>query len=597
MNISKYLIVSVCLLLVGCTDVKRMIGLSDDENDSENSSLAVNTSVETLNAFKLIKGSLEKTNYGIDESIESQKKLLVNLEERNMNNLSIPVFEALYAEMELEIEAVEDLITTIDQTIERESDGKNEDVDVVDRLLVNGIFGKKLEYSLNELSEYFINYNLRSHVLAVTSSGDFDRLPNSFVDQFVEKFAGIDADYNFEENVNNALTFNTVVDDYNAKSKVWNEYTFHGIPVIGARTILTQLTTDLKNMKKALTSYTLEGAKASTTQKLFFYPITAENSTFLAPGEFFESTISLGAYDPNVASAGWEVAEYYVGTYTAEFTQAIANLKASNEAGEDSPGGPYAIAFGGWPFTQSAEQLAQLQKNADGNGVYNEKASVGGVISGAVKRGDFWFPFETGYNVQKAGNSSYILQKMNVMFAGVSNPIEVSLGGAQVSSASFSCGSVSGSGVSYTIKPSSPGGYEKQCTLTVKGMDKGREVSSSFPVRVRDFPPPAARHKSLRVGDTKMTRGQVCGFSNNSIVATPDENSLAALFDATFDVVSWDATITLRGEMPTKATTNQIAAACEEPTAVGATITIYNIKARAPSGTIVDLAPISYSVK
>ena len=90
MNISKYLIVSVCLLLVGCTDVKRMIGLSDDENDSENSSLAVNTSVETLNAFKLIKGSLEKTNYGIDESIESQKKLLVNLEERNMNNLSIP---------------------------------------------------------------------------------------------------------------------------------------------------------------------------------------------------------------------------------------------------------------------------------------------------------------------------------------------------------------------------------------------------------------------------------------------------------------------------------------------------------------------------
>ena len=96
---------------------------------------------------------------------------------------------------------------------------------------------------------------------------------------------------------------------------------------------------------------------------------------------------------------------------------------------------------------------------------------------------------------------------MNVMFAGVSNPIEVSLGGAQVSSASFSCGSVSGSGVSYTIKPSSPGGSEKECALTIKGMDKGREVSSSFPVRVRDFPPPAARHKSLRVGNTKMTRG------------------------------------------------------------------------------------------
>ena len=73
--------------------------------------------------------------------------------------------------------------------------------------------------------------------------------------------------------------------------------------------------------------------------------------------------ISLGAYDPDAASAGGEtVPEYYVGTYTAEFTQAIADLKARNEAGEDSPGGPYAIAFEGWPFTQSAEQLAQLQK-------------------------------------------------------------------------------------------------------------------------------------------------------------------------------------------------------------------------------------------
>ena len=35
--------------------------------------LALNVSAEILNAFKLVKGSLEKTNIGIDESIESQK--------------------------------------------------------------------------------------------------------------------------------------------------------------------------------------------------------------------------------------------------------------------------------------------------------------------------------------------------------------------------------------------------------------------------------------------------------------------------------------------------------------------------------------------
>ncbi|MEC9221544.1 MAG: gliding motility protein GldM, partial [Bacteroidota bacterium] len=41
--------------------------------------LALNVSAEILNAFKLVKGSLEKTNIGIDESIESQKISVTNL--------------------------------------------------------------------------------------------------------------------------------------------------------------------------------------------------------------------------------------------------------------------------------------------------------------------------------------------------------------------------------------------------------------------------------------------------------------------------------------------------------------------------------------
>ena len=562
--------------------------------------LALNVSAEILNAFKLVKGSLEKTNIGIDESIVSQKNLVTNLAEKNKNNQNIPVFQALYAELELEIAAMEDFIVVIDGKIEKEAKGKDDDTESTDRLLAEGKDGKDLESNLKALADMVQGYSLSDRVSAVITSGDFSNLPEGFVDQFVKKFAGENADYDYEGNIQGALTYDLTVDNPEAESKVWHEYNFHGVPAIGARTILTKLITDLKNMKKSIAGFTLQGAKASTTQKVFFYPITAENSTFLAPGEIFEATISLGAYDPDAASAGGEtVPEYYVGTYTAEFIEAIAALDSSNAAGEDSPGGPYAVSFEGWPFTQSAEVLTELAKNADGNGVYSESASSGGIKAGAVKRGNFWFPFETGYSVQKSGGGSYLLEKMNVMFAGVGNPITVSLGSAEVNSVSFSCGSVSrGSGENgYVVKPGSPGSGEKVCQMTIKGTDKGESVSEQFPIRVRDFPPPAARHKSLRVGETKMTRGQVCGFSNSSIVATPDENSLAALFDVKFDVISWDATVTLRGEMPTKASPNQISSACEEPTAVGATITVYNIKARAPSGTIVDLAPVSYSVK
>ncbi|RCL63569.1 MAG: hypothetical protein DBW80_02565 [Bacteroidetes bacterium] len=562
--------------------------------------LALNVSAEILNAFKLVKGSLEKTNVGIDESIESQRISVINLAKKNKDNKSIPVFQALYEEIETEIVAMEEFIAVIDGKIEKEAKGKDDDTESTDRLLAEGKDGKDLESNLKALADMIEGYSIQDRVSAITSSGELGSFPEGFVDQFVKKFAGESADYDFEGNIKGSLTYDLVVEDKDAETKVWHEYNFHGVPAIGARTILTKLITDLKNMKKAAASFTLQGAKASTTQKLFFYPVIATNSSFLAPGEQFEAKFSVGSYDPEAETSGSnEVPEYYLGTYTPEFMTAIVELDSSNARGEATSGGPYAVTYLDWPFTEGKEELTPLPKDEAGNIVYSEAAGTTSIKTGALKLGNFWYPFETGYSVQKSGGGSYLLEKMNVMFAGVGNPITVSLGSAEVNNVSFTCGSVRrGSGDnSFIVNPGSPGGAEKVCQMTIKGTDKGEPVSEQFPIRVRDFPPPAARHKSLRVGETKMTRGQVCGFSNNSIVATPDANSLAALFDVKFDVLSWDATVTLRGEMPTKASPNQIASACEEPTAVGATITVYNIKARAPSGTIVDLAPVSYSVK
>ncbi|MGB1119249.1 MAG: hypothetical protein ACPGYR_02030 [Chitinophagales bacterium] len=561
--------------------------------------LALNVSAEILNAFKLVKGSLEKTNIGIDEAIESQKASVTNLAEKNDKNPFIPLFQALYAEIETEIVILEEFIAEIDGKIEKEAKGKDDDTESTDRLLAEGKEGKDLEADLKELADFIQGYSLQDRISAVAASGEVGDLTEDFVDQFVKKFAGEGADYDFEGNIQASLTYDLVVEDKDAETKVWHEYNFRGVPAIGARTILTKLITDLKNMKKAVASYTLQGAKASTTQKLFFYPVIATNSSFLAPGEQFEATFSVGSYDPEADAAGSDkIPEYYLGTYTAEFMMAVAELDSSNARGEQSSNGPYAVSFSDWPFTESKDELAPLPKDEAGNIVYSEAAGSTSIKTGALKLGNLWYPFETGYSVQKSGGGSYLLEKMNVMFAGVKNPITVSLGSAEVKNVSFSCGSVSGgSNNSYEVKPGATGGEEKICTMTIKGTDKGEPVSEQFPIRVRDFPPPAARHKALSVAETKMTRGQVCQFNDNSIVATPDENSLAALFDVKFEVEEWDATVTLRGEMPTKATANQIASACEEPTAVGATITIYNIKARAPSGALVDLAPVSYSVK
>ena len=122
--------------------------------------LALNVSAEILNAFKLVKGSLEKTNVGIDESIESQKISVTNLAEKNKNNQSIPVFQALYAEIEAEIVVMEEFIAEIDGKIEKEAKGKDDDTESTDRLLAEGKEGKDLEANLKELADFIQGYSL-----------------------------------------------------------------------------------------------------------------------------------------------------------------------------------------------------------------------------------------------------------------------------------------------------------------------------------------------------------------------------------------------------------------------------------------------------
>ena len=142
--------------------------------------LALNVSAEILKDFKLVKGSLEKTNIGIDESIESQKISVTNLAEKNKNNQNIPVFQALYAELEAEIVVMEEFIAVIDVKIEKEAKGKDDDTESTDRLLAEGKDGKDLQSSLESLAGIIQGYSLRDRVSAVIASGDFGNSSRRF---------------------------------------------------------------------------------------------------------------------------------------------------------------------------------------------------------------------------------------------------------------------------------------------------------------------------------------------------------------------------------------------------------------------------------
>ena len=201
--------------------------------------------------------------------------------------------------------------------------------------------------------------------------------------------------------------------------------------------------------------------------------------------------------------------------------------------------------------------------------------------------------------MENSGEGGYLLEAMDVMFAGVANPVTVNLGAGEVTGVSCNWAKVVKKGAGkYEITPKSISGKEVKKTLTVSGLEKGKKVSKSFDIRVRDFPAPAARHKSLKVGDYEMTRQNACEFENGiaTIVATPDENSLAALFKAKFVVTDWKVFVQKKGEARYEADWRGISGDCGKQSSVGTTVTIVDIKAKAPSGKIVDLAPITYTI-
>ena len=126
--------------------------------------LALNVSAEILNAFKLVKGSLEKTNEDIELSIDQQKASMQGLSESNPNNIYIPVFTKLNKSLEDEIMAVESFIVELDTKVADASGGKDDDTESTDRLLAEGAEGDELEAQLASLAQTIQGYSLAENL-------------------------------------------------------------------------------------------------------------------------------------------------------------------------------------------------------------------------------------------------------------------------------------------------------------------------------------------------------------------------------------------------------------------------------------------------
>jgi gliding motility-associated protein GldM len=224
---------------------------------------------------------------------------------------------------------------------------------------------------------------------------------------------------------------------------------FHMTPTVAALTMLSKFQNNIKNAENQVVSYCHEQIGAVKLVFNKFEPIAASSSTYLMPGQEMTVTAGVGAF---------------------------------NDAAKP------VITIGGTPVALNADGVAEKKFNVSGTG--NQKVHV----SIAYTKPDGTLDHlekDIDYTVGVPGGAAVMLDKMNVFYIGVDNPVTISSGsGWDKTTVSMTGGTISGTGSNRTVRVSAAG--TASITVTADGK------SSSFSFRIKRIPDPV-----FKVGDGK----------------------------------------------------------------------------------------------
>lgn len=251
------------------------------------------------------------------------------------------------------------------------------------------------------------------------------------------------------EEFSRSLQIDTEIPSVKDKSnKTWSDAYFHMVPTVAALTMLRKFQNDIKTSENKVVTFLHQQVGKVVIRYDNFEAIVGQNSKYLMPGQELEITAGLGAFSkqklPTVTIGGATVA-------LNEKGMAIQKLAAG---GLGSHTIPVTVSF----IDQDGKQQTRT------------------------------IPVE--YTVGQS-NASIALDKMNVLYIGVNNPVTIAASGGgddktQISIAGGG-GSVTKVGAGkYNVRVSS---QTDDCTITVSVDGK---VAGSSRFRVRGIPTPAA---------------------------------------------------------------------------------------------------------
>lgn len=444
--------------------------------------LALNVSSEILNAFKVVNKSIDNSNNVITEknlvTYSSFDEKLKDPQTKAKAEIWAPRAQKVKQLSADLFTYIENLKTEMKKNSKLKIENGEEhysldNLDAPTRLMDKEGKGKEL---YDKLTAY------RSQIIAVLD-------PNSFPDEYKNNAKFVEATKKDIEKFQKTIPINMNVPksqsgkEYSNDAKGWTTNYFHMTPTVAAMTILGKFQNDVKSSEAEIVDYchTQIGAVKLIFDK--FQPIATSNTTYAMPGDPIEITAGVGAF---------------------------------------SDAAKPKITINGAPQALTPDGTAIFKTTANGTGehkvmVHIEYSKPDG-STGTLDK-------PVTYTVGVPSGASVFLQKMNVLYVGVDNPMTISGGsvGSEKVKVSFTGGAVNKiSGDNYSIKPANPGKFK----IIVNADGK----NSEFEMRVKLLPPPMAWLGTKKGGNISAAELKAIG----TLFAKLDSD-----FEAPYKVVSY----------------------------------------------------------
>lgn len=283
------------------------------------------------------------------------------------------------------------------------------------------------------------------------------------------------------------------------KAKNWPEYKFKQMPVSAVFPLLGKIQSDAKSSATAALNYCLKKVGGEDIKFDKFVPGVNPKKNYVILGESFEADVFMSAFSSK------------------------ADNVTVNVDGQNIP-----LKEGVGTYTSKPGSVGEKKYNV----TINVKNPATGLVESVKKE----FSYEVGQR-----SVAISLDKMNVFYIGVPNPITVSAAGVssnevKVTGSGGGISITSAGGGKHVVTVSTPG----EASLTVSGGG----ASSTFTYRVKRIPDPTpllgAKHKSKAMGNGE--------FKAQSGIAAILENFD---FEARCEVVGFEATYLKKRQDPT----------------------------------------------